>query len=453
VIRAFCLRAIVVVLIAAARSFLPQETSLIGSGATLAFGFVLLASLQMGTMFSGLRLPRLTGYLLCGFVAGPSILNFVTRRMVDDLKLVNGVAIGLIALSAGGELNFRKLRSRLAAILSTGGFALSAAIVILTLVIFALSAALPFTEGMTILQRAVVALTMAVVFSALSPTVTLALISETSAAGPLCDTALGIVVVADLVIVIGFAAVKALADATFGSEAGGGAGALMIHIFGSIAVGLVLGLVLLLYLKKVNQRVALFIVGICFLCAEAGTRLHLDPLLMCLTAGLFLENLTDIEGSKLVHEIQPAAMPVFAVFFAVAGAGLHLDVFTERVTQTDGSEVSHVRWIVLLLAATLVVVRAGALVLGARFGMAAGGVPLEQRRFLPYSLMSQSGVAIGLAVLLAKHFAGWGEGASALLLGGIMTNELIGPVLFRAALVRSGEAGKAGPRVAGAVAH
>jgi len=53
----------------------------------------------------------------------------------------------------------------------------------------------------------------------------------------------------------------------------------------------------------------------CFLCAEAGSRLpprsaarvpHRRPL---------LENLTDIEGDKLVHEIQPAAMPTFAVFF------------------------------------------------------------------------------------------------------------------------------------------
>src|SRR5258706_6031787 len=108
-IRAFVLLCIVVVLIAAARSFLREETSLVGSGAALAFGFVLLAALQMGTIFSGIRLPRLTGYLVCGFVAGPSVLNFVTERMVGDLKLVNGVAISLIALSAGGELNVRRL--------------------------------------------------------------------------------------------------------------------------------------------------------------------------------------------------------------------------------------------------------------------------------------------------------------------------------------------------------
>jgi NhaP-type Na+/H+ or K+/H+ antiporter len=451
-IRALFLLAIVVVLIAAARSFLPNETSLVGSGAALAFGFVLLASLQMGTMFSGVKMPRLTGYLLCGFLAGPAVLNFVTKRMVDDLKLVNGVAIGLIALSAGGELNFKKLRDRLRTILATGGAALVSAIVVLSAAIFAASAFLPFTEGMTVVQRGVVALTMGVVFSALSPTVTLALISETGAAGPISDTSLGIVVVADLVIVVGFAAVQALANATFAVAGGGGAGELMIHIFGSIAVGLVLGLVLLLYLKKVNQRVALFIVGICFLCAEAGTRLHLDPLLMCLTAGLFLENLTDIEGAKLVHEIQPAAMPVFAVFFAVAGAGLHLDVFVEKSVDA-GVETSHVRWLVVAMVAVLVVVRGIALLFGARVGMAASNVEPEVRRYLPYSLFSQSGVAIGLSILLAKHFREpheWGEGASALLLGAIMTNELIGPVLFRSALVKSGEAGK---RAATAASH
>jgi len=70
-------------------------------------------------------------------------------------------------------------------------------------------------------QRAVVALTMAVVFSALSPTVTLALISETGAAGPISEMSLGIVVVGDLVIVVAFAAVNALASSTFGSEDAG----------------------------------------------------------------------------------------------------------------------------------------------------------------------------------------------------------------------------------------
>jgi hypothetical protein len=276
---------------------------------------------------------------------------------------------------------------------------------------------------------------MGVVLAALSPTVTLALISETGAAGPISETILGVVVVADLAIVLTFAGVNALANAVFAVDAGGSAGTeLMIHIFGSIGVGVVIGIGLAIYLKKVNQRVALFVFGVCFLCAEAGTHLHLDPLLMCLSAGLFLENLTDIEGAKLVHDIEAASMPVFAVFFAVAGAGLHWSIFKK----------------VAVIACILAGARAVALMIGARVGMALGNVPMEQRKTIPYGMLSQSGVAIGLCILVAKHFAGWGEGASACLLGAVMVNEMIGPVLFRGALLRSGEAGK---KEAIAVAH
>jgi len=434
VIRAAFLLAMVVMLVAAARSFLPQETSLVGSGATLAFGFVLLAALQSGTLFNGLRMPRLTGYLVCGFLAGPSITNLVTERMLGDLKLVNGVAIGLIALSAGGELSFRRIRGRLFAILATGGGALVAAVVVISLGVLVASPFLGFMGEMSWAQRAVVALTMGVVFSALSPTVTLALISETGAAGPISEMSLGIVVVGDLVIVVAFAAVNALASSTFGNADAGGMTALMWHLFGSIGGGVLFALVLFVYLKLVNLRVPLFVFGMCFLCAEAGTRLNLDPLLVCLTAGLFLENLTDIQGDKLVHEIQPAAMPTFAVFFAVAGAGLHWEVFK----------------LVAPVAVGLALVRAAALYGGGRLGMAASGVAPAERKWLHFALYSQSGVAIGLAVLLKDRFAGWGEPASACLLGGVMVNEMVGPLLFKTALARSGEAGR---RAAQAVAH
>ena len=429
-IRASFLLAVVVVLIAAARSFLPEDATqaAVGSGGALAFGFVLLAAMQAGTIFGGVRLPRLTGYLACGFLAGPSVLNFVTEDMVKDLKLVNGVAIGIIALSAGSELNFKRLRGKFRAIFAISGSAFVFAVGIISLAALAMGGFLDFMIGKSLVERAVIALTMGVVLSALSPTVTLALISETGAAGPISETVLGVVVVADLFIVIAFAAVNALASATFPSSAasGGGFGELAVHIFGSIAMGAVVGVILAVYVKKVNQRIALFVFGMCFLCAEAGTRLHLDPLLMCLTAGLFVENLTDIEGSKLIGDIESASMPVFALFFAVAGAGLHWHVLKQ----------------VFGVAVALVLVRAAALFLGGRVGMALGAVVPAHRRFLPYGLLSQSGVAIGLCVLVGKHFAGWGEQAATCLLGAVMINELVGPVLFRSALVRSGEAGK-----------
>ena len=426
--RALFLLVLVLVLIAAARSFLPQETSLVGSGGALAFGFVLLAALESGTIVSGFRMPRLTGYLACGFLAGPSVANFVTERMLVDLKLVNNVAIALIALAAGSELNLKKLRPRLRAILSTGTISLVLAVILIAVGAFLLSRFLPFMDGMSLKERAVVSLVMGVVLAALSPTVVLAILGETGAAGPISETFLGLVVLGDLVIIFAFAGVSALANATFATAGAGGGGVteLFVHIFGSIAVGLVLGVVFWAYLKRVTQRVALFVFAICFVSAEVGTRLHLDPLLMCLAAGLFIENFTDIEGQKLIHDIEIASVPVFALFFAVAGAGLHWHVFRE----------------VAPIALVLATIRAIALVVGSRIGMALGQVPPEHRKTIPYGLLSQSGIAIGLAILVKKTFPGWGDGASACLLGGVMLNEVVGPVLFRMAMMRTDEAGR-----------
>lgn len=432
-IRALFLLAITVLLIASARSFLPQETSLVGSGAALAFGFVLLAALQTGTIVAGLKLPRLTGYLLCGFLAGPSVLNFVTERMLLDMKLVNNVAISLIALSAGAELNFKKLRPRLRAIMSVSSAAIAMTLVLCTAGLFALTSVLPFARGMGVVDRLAVSLSMAVVLSALSPTVTLAIINETGSDGLISEVVLGIVVVADLALVFSFAGINAGVARLLGAGGGSGVGELLIHIFGSIGVGAVLGIVFYVYKKKIGQRMALFVFGVCFLSAEIGTKLHLDPLLMCLTAGLFIENVTDIHGASLLDEIQPAAMPVFALFFAVAGAGLHWHIFRE----------------VALFAFVLSALRALALYSGAQIGMRIGQVPKESRA-MHFGLYSQSGIAIGLSILLKKQFPTWGEGASACLLGSIMINEMVGPVLFRAALVRAGEAGKRTPASAGA---
>jgi NhaP-type Na+/H+ or K+/H+ antiporter len=354
--------------------------------------------------------------------------------MLGDLKLVNGVAIGLIALAAGGELNFRRLRPRLRSILAIGSIGITVSVIVLTVSVFLFARFLPFMAGFTSVEKGVIALSMAVVLSALSPTVTLALIEETGAAGPVSETLLGLVVMADLVIVLAFAGVNSLANATFGGAAEGAGRELMIHIFGSIAAGVVIGGLLAIYLKRYARRIALFVFGVCFLAAEAGTRLHLDPLLICLTAGLFLENLTDIEGSKLVHDIESASLPVFAVFFAVAGAGLHWEIF------------KHVAPIAIALAVVRAVTYFGA----AQIGMSVGRVEKPLRKFIPYGMLSQSGVAIGLVVLLATHFPSWGAGASACVLGTVMVNEMIGPILFRSALVRSGETGK---RAAVAVSH
>jgi hypothetical protein len=56
--------------------------------------------------------------------------------------------------------------------------------------------------------------------------------------------------------------------------------------------------------------------------------------------------------------------------------------------------------------------------------------------------MPQAGLALALALLFVKTFPTIGAGAAALVLGGVAINEMIAPVLYRYALVETGEAGK-----------
>jgi hypothetical protein len=57
--------------------------------------------------------------------------------------------------------------------------------------------------------------------------------------------------------------------------------------------------------------------------------------------------------------------------------------------------------------------------------------------------MPQAGLALALALLFVKTFPRVGGEASALVFGAVAINEMLAPVLYRFALVKSGEAGKA----------
>ncbi|NIR58980.1 MAG: hypothetical protein GWO02_05390, partial [Gammaproteobacteria bacterium] len=58
------------------------------------------------------RLPRVTGYIVVGIIVGPEVARLVTDADVERLKVLDDLAISLIALSAGGELRLRDLRRR-----------------------------------------------------------------------------------------------------------------------------------------------------------------------------------------------------------------------------------------------------------------------------------------------------------------------------------------------------
>ncbi len=201
------------------------------------------------------------------------------------------------------------------------------------------------------------------------------------------------------------------------------------EILGSIAIGAVVGAILAAWQRFVGTGgLDLFVLVSCFVSAEVGRRLRLDPQLLMLAAGMVVENVAR-QGGALRRAYDSASLPVYILFFTVTGASIHL------------SELPHVA----IPAVLLLLVRAGGLLAGGRLGARLAAAPPEVQRYIGVGLLPQAGLAIAFALLFARTFPGIGEPAAALALAVISLNELIAPALFRAALVRSGEA-TSGPR-------
>lgn len=416
--------AMVTVLAYGARSFIPAGQNITGSGAALAAGFLLIAALQIGHLARVMRLPKLTGYLVCGLVFGPEYLDIVTRSMLADLSIIKGTAVGLIALLAGCELNFRRLRPMIRAITAIGGLTMAASAVALWAFFYVLSAHIAVTASYSPSQRAVIALVAANVLSAFSPAVVIGVINETRATGPLSQLSMSIVVLADLIMVVTYSMSTSIVRSFFPSAASSaGFAALLGHTFGSIVAGTIIGLMLAVYARRVGTRTGLLVFALLFVVAEAGRALHLDPLIAGLTAGLILENASPVSGEQIVHAAAPVTLPTFALFFAVIGAEIQMGAFLD----------------VAPFAVAVGFIRAAALYAGSAIGSRIAAVPPRIARLVPLGLLPQAGVAIALAVLLLNDFPPWGRVIGTVLLGSIVVNQLIAPVLFRMGLSAAGE--------------
>jgi hypothetical protein len=261
-----------------------------------------------------------------------------------------------------------------------------------------------------------------------SPAVTMALLSETGARGPVARTTLGVVLMSDVVVVLMFsgalAAARYLVPPNSPDVAAMSIGRVAWEILGAILIGAVLGAGVALYLRFVKRELFLFAIIVAFFGAEIARLTHVETLLTLLTTGFVMENVSrEGEGAALRHAMERSAAPVFVVFFALAGA--HMAIAEIRAL-----------WFLII---PIVLVRIGGIWLGTRIGYRWAGMEPAQGRLIWMGLVSQAGVAIGLATVVGQVYPVRGVLMQTLFLAVIAINETIGPVLFRHALVRSGE--------------
>ncbi len=395
--------------------------------ATLALGFLLLAAYVGGEIARRARLPRLTGYLLVGFAVGPAWLGLVRREEVDALRFIADAAVAVIALAAGAELTRDVLRQgggRVAlARLASGAIVFP--FLAVSLVLVSVSPWFPLTRHQPVGDAVVVALVLGTLAAASSPVVTMTIMSELDARGPVARTLLGVTVVQDIAVAILFTLVlgfgRALTSA--GALNVAVAGTAILQLVGSAAAGALLGFALGRYLSLVRRDTVLFLVATAFVAAEVARLMHLQTLIIALAAGFYLENFAPAEGERLRRELKRGSLPVYVAFFALTGAGLRVGVLADLWP-----------WILLLVGLRLVSLRYGLLWAGRH-----PSVTPAMARDGWLGLISQAGMALGLAQLARRAFPEWGVSLETLIVAMIGVHEVAGPICFRMALVRAGE--------------
>jgi Kef-type K+ transport system membrane component KefB len=409
--------------------FAPEIESRLGI--MTAIGFLVLAGTLLSELLEPIGLPHLSGYLLAGIVGGPHVLHLVDHETVTQLLPVNTLALALIALAGGVELRIETLR--------TVAKSLTYASLIQTVVVLigmgglflALSRFIPFAQHLETSPLIGVALLWGAISVTRSPSACMGILSQTRAKGPLATFSLGFIMLSDVVVVMMIATVIMLARPLITPGASisiDDFNVLGHEILGSISMGTTLGLLMAIYLRLVGGQLILVLLALGFGVTAGLKYVHVDPLLTFLTAGFVVQNLSN-QGPKLLHAVEQMGSVVFVLFFATAGAELDVPLLKQL-------------WPIAL---ALCGGRALFTYLAAQLSSRLANDPPVVRKWGWSSLVSQAGLALGLGVVVKNAFPSIGDGFGSLVIAAVAINEMVGPVLFKLALDRTGETNRSAP--------
>jgi trehalose 6-phosphate synthase len=255
---------------------------------------------------------------------------------------------------------------------------------------------------------------------------TAAVIAETGARGRLSDLVLAMVVLADVVLLLLFSIAMQLAHLALGDRPAGDTTVLVRlawEIGGAAAFGCFIGAVFALYLRYVGREITLLLIAVCALLSQVGAAQGFQPLIAAMAAGLVIENFAVAQGDALKAAVQRGALPLLVVFFVAVGTSLRLEVLVALGFVIVG-----------LAAARLAMIR-----LGVHLGIRFADVERSTASYAWTGLISQAGITLGLASVVAAEFPGPGSQIQMLLVALIVIHELLGPVLFRHGLLRAGD--------------
>ena len=399
------------------------QTEHVAGFALAAIGFVILASYTTADLgSSALKLPKVTGYIIAGILLGPYVFNILSTEVVEELKMFNTLALGLIALNAGLELSIEGIKRISRILFTTIGLKLLTLPIFVGGTVYSLATFYPSILGVELDSVTIICLSL--LFSAFaigtSPAIAIAVSNEMNSKGRSTEVILGAAIFKDLVVVVSLAIVIAVCKSILDSSAEFSINSLMyvVEKLGfSLLIGLSFGFIIIAYVRYVKFQMLLFIFCTILAAAEIAQILHGDLLLVFICAGFIVRNFSKYEHDVL-EPMNLVSLPTFVIFFTIAGAAINL----QRTLTLIGFTLA------------IVVARIVAFYVSSYFAAKINNEPDIIRKKLWLGYISQAGVTLGLVGLAGQQLPVLSDWILDLGVAFVAINLLLGPIGLRFAI-------------------
>ena len=272
-----------------------------------------------------------------------------------------------------------------------------------------------------------------------APAGTVAVIQEYKAQGTLTKTLYTVVGFDDglAVIIFGFALAAAKVFLIASSDTA--SSAILVKLWQplqeigfSIVLGTLIGGFFSLVIRKTTQATDRLIIIFWAILTGVGLadRWHLSPILVCMMVGFLFVNVSETYLTRDTRApLQQVMGLIFILFFGLAGSHLDLTLLPNLG----------------IIGLVYITARVCGKFIGVWFGVHCCKMEEKIRRYLGFGILSQAGVAIGLALLVKQELNQIpGAGMIGIQILSTITAtsiifEIIGPLAARYALVKAGE--------------
>lgn len=400
-------------------------------------GLMAISGFYIGKMMKWVRLPSIIGYMLAGILLGPSLLSVIDVSARETFSFLTDIALGFVAVTIGLELDFSSLKKQGGGIVYIILAESFGAFLLVTLAIYLLT------------RDMITALILGALAPSSAPAGVVAIIQEYRARGSLTKAIFAVVGFDDGIGIIIFGFVVVIVRSMLYGQTGVAGESLlsmMLIPLGEIVLSFIIGsavgfLFCVLGRKLHNPKdILILIIGFVFILAGVSIAMNISYILTNLVMGILIVNTQPRGFVKNIGDQLSSVMPLFFIlFFVLAGSNLHLEALPSLG----------------LIGIVYIISRSAGLIIGSRLGAVLGGADEKIKKYLGIGIISQAGVAIGLALVVRREFAGLGTVISAE--AGITTGdrlgfmaitvitatsvifEIIGPILAKIALSRAGE--------------